>query len=52
MKNYILPEDLREALMGYLRTRPYGEVVDGMKALESLEEAPESAPELKVVEEG
>lgn len=32
-----LPADLRDALLAYLRSRPYGEVVDGVKALEGLE---------------
>lgn len=40
MKNYQLPGDLRDALMSYLRTQPYGAVAEGMKALEALEELP------------
>lgn len=50
MASYRLPEDLRDALMTYLRSQPYGTVVEGMKALESLEELDETPmAELKAV---
>jgi hypothetical protein len=38
-KNYIMPASLREALVGYLSSRPYAEVQEGMAALLSLKEA-------------
>lgn len=41
MKNYLLPEDLRTALMEYLKAQPYGAVAQGMKALEELTQLPE-----------
>ncbi len=44
MKTYLLPENLRKALMDYLLTRPLGEVYDGYNALASLEELPETPP--------
>ena len=52
MKNYVLPGDLRESLMAYLRGQPYGAVAEGMKALESLEEIKEPSPKLEAVAEG
>lgn len=42
MASYRLPEDLRDALMAYLRGQPYGTVVEGMKALEGLEKIDET----------
>ena len=35
--NYILPAELREAILAYLKSRPYHEVADGVRALENLE---------------
>lgn len=35
--NYILPTELREAILAYLKSKPYHEVADGVRALESLE---------------
>ena len=37
MPNYILPENVREGLLGYLGRRPYSEVHSGMKALLELQ---------------
>jgi hypothetical protein len=34
---YILPAEVRDALLRYLMTRPYGEVADGVAALMALE---------------
>lgn len=45
MKNYLLPEALRTALMDYLKAQPYGAVAEGMKALEGLTPLPEEDPE-------
>jgi hypothetical protein len=48
MQNFILPENIREALLGYLGRRPYSEVHSGVKALLELEPLggpePEAAP--------
>jgi hypothetical protein len=35
--NYILPAGLREAILAYLKSKPYHEVADGVRALENLE---------------
>lgn len=45
MKNYLLPEALRTALMDYLKSQPYGAVAEGMRALEGLTLAPDEDPE-------
>ena len=50
MKNYVLPSDLRDSLMAYLRTQPYGAVAEGMKALESLEEIKEPKPKVTLAD--
>jgi hypothetical protein len=42
---YLLPADLRDALLKYLSERPYQEVVEGISALVALEPAPEPQPE-------
>lgn len=48
MKSYVLPEDVRNGLLAYLVSRPYGEVANGVRALEALAELPE-APAAKPV---
>ena len=35
--NYLLPAELREAILAYLKSKPYHEVADGVRALEKLE---------------
>jgi hypothetical protein len=35
--NYTLPAELREAILAYLKSKPYHEVADGVRALENLE---------------
>ncbi len=35
--NYIIPAELREAILAYLKSKPYHEVADGVRALENLE---------------
>jgi hypothetical protein len=44
MKQYLLPENIRAALLAYLMDRPYREVADGVQALLTLKEAPAPAP--------
>lgn len=39
-KLYLLPEDLRNDLLGYLVQRPYAEVALGVKRLEALAPVP------------
>jgi hypothetical protein len=34
--NYTLPAELREAILAYLKSKPYHEVADGVRALENL----------------
>lgn len=34
---YTLPAELREAILAYLKSKPYHEVADGVRALENLE---------------
>jgi len=48
MDSFKLPAELRDALLAYLRSRPYAEVVDGVRALESLDKITE-APLMKSV---
>lgn len=43
MKAYILPEAVREALLQYFAQRPWGEADPAVRALLSLEEAPNDA---------
>jgi len=46
MKQFILPENIRDALVNYLASRPYKEVADGVQALLALKEvAPPPADE-------
>ncbi len=40
--NYLLPAELRNALLAYLKSKPYHEVVDGIRALENLQPHGES----------
>lgn len=47
-KTFLLPEDIRNALLGYLVQRPYSEVAKGVQMLEGLPELPE-APAQKPV---
>lgn len=50
MTSYILPENIREALLSYLGRRPYQEVRQGMQALldlESIDEADAPEPQAK-----
>lgn len=35
--NYTLPAELRQAILAYLKSKPYHEVADGVRALENLE---------------
>jgi hypothetical protein len=44
MQNFLLPENVREALLSYLGRRPYNEVFSGITALLSLKpvEEPDS----------
>jgi hypothetical protein len=35
--NYLLPTELRTALLAYLKSKPYHEVADGIQALENLQ---------------
>lgn len=39
---YILPAELRDAILAYLKSKPYHEVADGVRALENLEPHGES----------
>lgn len=41
MKNYLISEEVRVALINYLAKRPYDEVYQGILALNSLQPAPE-----------
>lgn len=45
-KTYLLPASLRRSIIEYLSTKPYSEVVDGIKALESLREVADNPSEL------
>jgi hypothetical protein len=40
-KTYLLPEDVRNAILGYLVSRPYAEVARGVQMLEGLRVVPE-----------
>lgn len=40
--NYILSAELREAILAYLKGKPYHEVADGIRALENLQPHGES----------
>jgi hypothetical protein len=40
MITYLLPESLRNELISYLMTRPCGEVMPGVLALQQLQPAP------------
>jgi hypothetical protein len=42
--SYSLPAEIRDALLRYLVTRPYGEVADGVQALMSLRPLTEPPP--------
>lgn len=39
MKYYLMSQELKEALLAYLTTLPYGAVKDGIRALEEMPEA-------------
>lgn len=59
MKTYLLPEDVRTAILNYLNGRPYADVVKGVDALKALQEAQgpdlyevKPGPELVAVQEG
>lgn len=43
-KHYLLPEALRAELLRYLMTRPCGEVMQGVIALQQLKPAPSGTP--------
>lgn len=43
-KTYLLPEELKNALLSYLYDRPYKEVGAGVRMLEGLLEAPAGPP--------
>lgn len=49
---FIISEELRQALLAYLLTRPMQEVRQGVEALENLQRAPEPAPDPISSEEG
>lgn len=38
MTDYVLPSQLRDVLIAYLSRRPYEEVAQGVRMLESLQE--------------
>jgi len=40
MRQYILPENVRDILIAYLETKPYRESAGGIEALRSLSEVP------------
>jgi len=44
-KAFILPADIRDALLQYLASRPWGEADPAMRALLSLKEAMPPMPE-------
>jgi len=52
MMEFILPEPVRASLLEYLSQRPYREVADGISALLSLQEIPESDGDTKSSDEG
>ncbi len=39
---YKLPKEMRDAILTYFGTRPYNEVIAGVRALESLEKITEN----------
>lgn len=43
--HYLIPAQMLHGLIGYLGRRPYAEVAAAMRALESLQLAPGSAPD-------
>ena len=46
MKNYVIQEPVVKAILAYLKERPYKDVSEGIKALESLREVTiQGAPE-------
>jgi len=46
-KLFLMPEDLRKDILGYLMSRPYAEVAKGVQRLEALAElGPLAAPPL------
>ena len=46
--HYLLPESLRKALLDYLMTRPCGEVLQGVQALNALDRVTERSAEDRV----
>lgn len=42
---YLIPADMLTGIIAYLGRRPYAEVAQAMRALESLQLAPGSAPD-------
>jgi hypothetical protein len=47
-KNYILPGEIRDAILRYLYTKPHGEVRVGVHLLETLEELVERDPDMEI----
>lgn len=45
MKQYLLPENIGQAVMNYLAQRPYAEVFHFVSALQALKEAPQPEEE-------
>lgn len=45
MKNYLLPEPIRNELIGYLLSRPMGEVEKAVDVLRRLQPVSEQEPE-------
>jgi hypothetical protein len=48
--NYIISEQLRQALISYLETKPFKEVVEGVIALRNLPPIPDPKVEPQVQE--
>lgn len=47
MVNYLIPEDLRDEMVRYLLTRPCGEVMNAVLALQQLRKALDAGPDDK-----
>jgi hypothetical protein len=50
-KNFIITNEQRTMLLGYLFARPYGEVAKGVAMLLALPEVPSSPPPVEPVKE-
>lgn len=49
---FLIPEQLRNALIGYLAQRPYVEVHQAIAALQSLQKQPQIDPQESVAQGG